>query len=101
MKFDNEKICHSDNEKRKKINSRRNNATEIYQESIKRLGEKENFKYLGIVKEDTIKQVEMKERNKKRVPHKNEKASRNQKKRKLITMHKTLCQREDIDRLYV
>ena len=32
------------------------------QERIRTLGEKENYKYLPILKEDTIKQVEMKEK---------------------------------------
>ena len=33
------------------------------QEKIRTLGEKENYKYLGILEVDTIKQVEMKEKN--------------------------------------
>ena len=37
--------------------------------------EKENYKCFGILKPDTIKQVEMKEKTKKRVPQKNQKAS--------------------------
>ena len=35
------------------------------QESFKMLGEKENYKYLGILEADTIKQAEMKEKIKK------------------------------------
>ena len=35
------------------------------QERIRALGEKENYKYLGILEADTIKQVGMKEKNKK------------------------------------
>ena len=38
------------------------------QERITPLGEKENYKYLGILESKTIKQVEMKEKDKKRVP---------------------------------
>ena len=34
-----------------------------HQEKIRTLGEKETFKYLGILVADTIKQVEMKEKN--------------------------------------
>ena len=33
------------------------------QEKIRMLGEKETYKYLGILEADTIKQVEMKEKN--------------------------------------
>ena len=33
------------------------------QDTIRRLGEKETYKYLSIVEADTIKQVEMKEKN--------------------------------------
>ena len=35
------------------------------QDKIRTLGEKETYKYLGILKADTIKQVDMKEKNKK------------------------------------
>ena len=35
------------------------------QEKIRMLGEKETYKYLGILEADTIEQVEMKEKNKK------------------------------------
>ena len=42
------------------------------------LGEKKNYKYLRVLEADTIKQPEMKEKNKKRVPQKKEKTSRNQ-----------------------
>ena len=37
------------------------------QEKIRTLGEKEIYKYLGILKADTIKQVEMKEKIKKSI----------------------------------
>ena len=33
------------------------------QEKIRILGEKENYKYLGVLEADTIKQMEMKEKN--------------------------------------
>ena len=45
---------------------------------IRIFGEKENYKYLEILKVDSIKQSEMKEKNKKRVQQTNERASRNQ-----------------------
>ena len=37
------------------------------QESIRTLGQKENYKYLGILQANSIKQVEMKEKNNQRV----------------------------------
>ena len=43
------------------------------QECIKSLGEKENYKYLGMLETDTIKYAKIKEKI--RVPQKNEKAS--------------------------
>ena len=46
------------------------------QEKLKTLGEKETYKYLGILEADTIKQVEMKETNEKRVLQKNQKITR-------------------------
>ena len=39
-------------------------------------GEKENYKYLGILKADTIKQVEMKEKLRKEYLRTNERTSR-------------------------
>ena len=43
------------------------------------IGEKETYKYLGIIKVDTIKQIEMKEKKlKKRITQENEKTTRNQ-----------------------
>ena len=47
------------------------------QECIRVLDEKENYKYLIILEADIIKQMEMREKNKKSLPQKNEKASRN------------------------
>ena len=47
------------------------------QENIKTVGEKKNYKILGILGMNTIKQEEIKEKNKKRVPQKN-KTSQNQ-----------------------
>ena len=38
------------------------------QDKIRTLGEKESYKYLGILETDTIKQVEMKEKIKKEYP---------------------------------
>ena len=56
---------------------------------IRTLIEKETYKYLGIVKADTIKRVEMKEENFKKISQKNKK----------ITPDKTLlqepCQRDE------
>ena len=46
------------------------------QEKVRMLGEKETYKYLGILEVDTIKHAEMKK--KKRIPWKNEKTSVNQ-----------------------
>ena len=41
------------------------------QDKIRKLRENETYKYLGILKADTIKQVEMKEKNKERVSQQN------------------------------
>ena len=49
------------------------------QERIRTFGEKENYKYLGILEMDTIKQVEIKEKNNKILCQKNKKTSPNQK----------------------
>ena len=49
-------MCNGHNEKRKKTYNRRNRT----QERIGKLGEKESYKYLGILEADTIKQTEMK-----------------------------------------
>ena len=43
---------------------------------IRTLGEKETYKYLGILEADTIKQVEMKEKKIKTVSQKNQRATR-------------------------
>ena len=59
-------MCHAQNEKRGEDKLR------------KTLEEKEKYKYLGVLESDTIKQTKMKEKNKKRVPQKNEKTTRNQ-----------------------
>ena len=48
------------------------------QEKIRTHGEKESYMFLEILEADTIKQVEMKEKKKKRISHENEKAIRNQ-----------------------
>ena len=107
-------------------------------EKIRTLGEKETYKYLGILEVDIIKQVEMKEKIKKEYLWRTRKlletkqSSRNlnngintrgvplvrysglflkwtreelkqmdQRTRKLMTMHKALHHREDVDRQYV
>ena len=53
-------MCQTHKEKREKWSSRRNRTTK--QKSIKTFAEKENYKYSGIFKEDTIKQAEMKKK---------------------------------------
>ena len=104
--------------------------------TIRTFGEKETYKYLGILEADTIKQVEMKERIEKEYLRKTRKLpetklySRNfikgiktwsvslvrflgpllkwtreelmdERTRKLMTMHKALHPRDDVDSLYV
>ena len=108
------------------------------QNKIRTLGEKETYKYLGILEADTIKQVEMKDKIQKDYPRRTRKlletklSSRNlikrintwavflvrysgpflkwtrdklkqmnQRTRKLMTTHKALHPRDDVDRLYV
>ena len=108
------------------------------QDKTRTLGEKETYKYLGILEADTIKQVEMKEKIKKEyfrrtrklletklysrnvikvintwaVPlirysgpflkwTREELKQRDQGSRKLMTMHKALHPRDDVDTLYV
>ena len=108
------------------------------QDKIRTVGEKETYKYLGILEADSIKQVEIKNKIQKEYPRRTRKlfetklSSRNlvkgkhtwdvppvrysglflewardelkkmdQRKRKLITMHKALHPRDDVDRLYV
>ena len=58
-------MFYANDEKRKRTNNRRKEL--LYQERIKTLGEKETYKYLGILEVDTIKQVKMKEKLKKRL----------------------------------
>ena len=49
------------------------------QEKTRTLGEKENYKFLGILEANTIKQAEIKEKKKeKRIHQKNEKTTWNQ-----------------------
>ena len=50
----------------------------LNQERIRTLGQKENYKYLGILEVNTIKQVEIEEKNMKWIIQKNENTSRNQ-----------------------
>ena len=108
------------------------------QDKIRTIGEKETYKYLGILDDDTIKQVETKEKIKKEYLRRTRKlleakpSSRNcikgintwavslvryarrflkwtreelklmdQRTRKLVTMHKALHSKDDVDRLYV
>ncbi len=59
-------MCHANNEKQKMTE-----RIELpNQEKIRTLGEKETYKYLGILEADTIEQVEMKEKIKKEYPRK-------------------------------
>ena len=98
------------------------------QDKIRTLGEKEAYKYLGILEANTIKQLETKDKFKKEYRRRNKKlldtkpSSRNlinrysgsilkwtreklkqmdQKTRILMTMHKALHPRDDVDRQYV
>ena len=48
----------------------------LNQQKIKALGEKETYKYLGILEAETKRQVEMKGKKLKRVPQENEKTTR-------------------------
>ena len=99
----------------------------LNKDKIKSLAENETYKYLGILEADTIKQAEMKEKIQKEYLRRTRKLletklnSRNlvrysgpflkwtreefkqmdQRTRKLITMHKALDHRDDVDRLYV
>ena len=107
-------------------------------DKIRKFGEEETYKYLGILEANTIKQVEMKDRIRKEylrrtrklletklsnrnlikgmntwaVPlvrysgpflkyTRDERKQMDQRTRKLMTMHKALHPRDDVDRLYV
>ena len=54
------KICHAYNENQKKKNNGRNRTAKS--RKIRKLVEKETYKYLGMLEADGIKQVEMKEK---------------------------------------
>ena len=69
-------MCHANNEKQEKQIT--HGIELLNQERIRTLGEKKNYKYLGILEANTIKQAEMKEKNNKKVSQTNEKTSRNQ-----------------------
>ena len=107
-------------------------------DKIRTLGEEETYKYLGILEDDTIKQVEMKDKIRKEYLRRtrklletklsswnlikgintwavslvrysgpflkwarDERKQMDQRTRKLMTMHKALHPRDDVDRLYV
>ena len=96
-------------------------------DNVRTLAENETYKYLGILKADTIKQVEMSDKIQKEylrrtrkllvintwaVPlvrysgpflklTRDELKQMDQRTRKLMTMHKALHPRDDVDRLYV
>ena len=63
------KMCYTDNEKRTKTNGWRNKAAKS--RKIRMLGEKETYKYLGILEADTIEQAQMNEKNFKRLSQEN------------------------------
>ena len=67
---------HANHEKLKTIHDKERKLPN--QEKIRTLGEKETYKYLGILKVDTINLVEMKEKIKKPETQENEKTTRNQ-----------------------
>ena len=69
-------MCRAYNEKRKTTNDGRNRTTKS--RKIRTLGEKETYKYLGILEADTIKHAKMKEKILKRIPQENEETIRNQ-----------------------
>ena len=110
----------------------------LNQDKIRMLGEKETYKYLGILEADTIKKMEMKEKIKKEYLRRTRKLLKtklsirnlikgintwavplvrysgpflkctreelkqvDQRTRKLMTMHKALHPRDNVDRLYV
>ena len=70
MEFGREKMCHVSNEKPQTIRQKESN----YQ--IRTLGAKETYKYLALLKADTIKQVDMREKMFKRVSQENQNATR-------------------------
>ena len=53
-------MCYANNEKQKIIYEGRNRTTKS--RKIRTLGEKENYKYFGILNADTIRQAEIKEK---------------------------------------
>ena len=57
------------------------------QDRIRTFGEKENYKYLGILETNTIKQAEMKEKNDKRVLQTNTETPRNQRNKHSPNIH--------------
>ena len=59
------KMCHTNNEKRKTTNCGRDRTTKS--RKIRTFGEKENYKNFGILEADTIKEMEMEEKNNKSI----------------------------------
>ena len=129
-------MCHACYEKWQTTYDWRNGTPN--HDKIRTFGEKETYRYLGILEADTIKQVEMKDKIRKEYLRRTRKQpetklfSRNlikgintcavplvrysgpflkwtrdelkqmdQRTRKLMTMHKALHPRDDVDRLYV
>ena len=130
-------MFHASNEKSQTTSNWRNGTTKSRKKNWT-LGEKETYKYWGILEANTIRQVEMKEKIKKEYLRRTRKlletklSTRNlikgiitwavslvrysgpflnwtreelkhmdQRRRKLMTMHKTLHPEDDFDRLYV
>ena len=67
-------MCHACNEKWQTTRNWGNGTTKSRQ--IRTLGEKESYKYSGIVEADTIKQIEMKDKFKKNISGEQENYSR-------------------------
>ncbi len=75
-------------------------------DKIRTLEENETYKYLGILEADIIKQVEMKDKirpgknisgERENYSRQNELKQMDQRTRKLMTMHKALHTRDDVD----
>ena len=67
-------MCHANKEKMEKTNIGRNRINKS--RKIRKFGEKETFKYIGILESNTIKQVKMKEKFKKGISEERKKHSK-------------------------
>ena len=71
-------MCHANN-KKQKIDKWLKEYNYQIKKKIRTLGERETYKYLGILDADTIKQSKMKQRkNVFKIPQENQKTTRNQ-----------------------